>query len=165
MLLMLWCYCTFTISIIKTNMSGNDMDYSIVHIQINFAHLWFTINVESKCHLWCFICSRKQGQTNLAKTLLAGWCNTVKFEEHSCTINHFCQTTYWALCVPECAYVCKSMSVFLCTVHVWVSVCVPATDSQEIDASSVVLSYSAAWRQFSSLPLCCCKYLLWPIRP
>lgn len=134
-----------------------------------FLQLCFTLNTRSKCHLHCivccFICSRKQGQTNLAKTQLPGWCNTVKFEEHSCTINHFCQTTYWAVCVPECFCACVhiNVSIFVYCTYVGVCVCTCRWCTYKIDASSVVHSYSAARRQFSSLPLCCCRYLLWLI--
>lgn len=141
----------------------------LIYLYINFSQLCFGFNVRSKCHLLgtlcSFICSRKQGQTNLAKTQLAGWCNTVKFEEHSCTINHFCQTTYWAVCVPECLRMCTNQCQYFCVLYTCGCLCVCTCHwcTYEVDASSVVHSYSAARRQFSSLPLCCCRYLLWLI--
>lgn len=104
--------------------------------------------------LFSFVLTER-GEANLAKekkknkknppTHLPGWCNALKFQEHSRTIKHFCRTTYRALSV--CA--CSQLRV-LRAVHARVAVCTCHSFTKEVDASSVIRSCSAAWRQFSS---------------
>lgn len=123
------------------------------------ASPWFTPHRTSTCHLDGTLCCfhlflQRGGEINLAKeekwdknthTHLPGWCNALKFQEHSRTIKHFCRTTYRALSVCACSQLC-----ILRAVHARVAVCTCHSFTHEIDASSVIRSCSVAWRQFSS---------------